>query len=91
MLTGPELLLVAVIMFAGATVFSTVGFGIGVTTIPILLLFFAPQGAVVVVNAVSIFLFLLVIYQTRQHIPFKEMIPVSVAGLLGVPVGVYFL
>lgn len=91
MLTLPELIIVALIIFAGATVFSTVGFGIGVSTIPLLFLFIDPQGVVVIINAVSIFLFILVIYQTRRQISFKDAIPLSIAGLLGVPVGVYFL
>lgn len=91
MLTVAELIFAAVTIFVGSTVFSTVGFGIGVTTIPILLLAFDPQTVVVVVNGVSLPMFCLVIYQTRSHINFRDMVPISIAGLLGIPVGVFFL
>lgn len=91
MLTLAQLIFAAITIFVGSTVFSTVGFGIGVTTIPILLLALDPQTVVVVVNGVSLPMFGLVIYQTRHHINFRDMIPISVAGLLGIPVGVYFL
>jgi uncharacterized membrane protein YfcA len=91
MLTTAQLIIAAVTIFVGSTVFSTVGFGIGVTTIPVLLLAFDPQTVVVVVNGVSLPMFCLVIYQTRQHINYRDMVPISVAGLLGIPVGVYFL
>ena len=57
-------------LFVGSTVLSTVGFGIGMTTTPVLLLVFEPQTAVVVVNTISIVLFGLIIYQNRADIPF---------------------
>ena len=91
MLTPTQLIFAAVTIFVGSTVFSTVGFGIGVTTIPVLLLAFDPQTVVVVVNGVSLPMFCLVIYQTRRHIKYREMAPITLAGLLGIPVGVYFL
>ena len=91
MLTLAELIFAAVTIFVGATVFSTVGFGIGVTTIPVLLLVFDPQTVVVVVNGVSLPMFCLVIYQTRRHVNFREMVPISLAGFWGIPVGVFFL
>ncbi|MCH8827015.1 MAG: sulfite exporter TauE/SafE family protein [Chloroflexi bacterium] len=91
MLTPAELIFAAITIFVGATIFSTVGFGIGVTTIPVLLLVFDPQTVVVVVNGVSLPMFCLVIYQTRRHVNFREMVPISFAGFWGIPVGVFFL
>ena len=86
-----QLALVAAIVFAGALVFCTVGFGIGVASFPLLLLLLDPQTAVVVINTVSLFMFALVIWQTRRHIPARQVLPIAYAGLLGVPVGVFIL
>lgn len=86
-----EAVVAAVMLFAGSTVLSTVGFGIGMTTTPVLLLLLEPQTVVVVVNTVSLALFVLIIHQTRDHLSVREMTPLGVAGLLGVPVGVFIL
>lgn len=86
-----ELAVAVVMLFAGSTVLSTVGFGIGMTTTPVLLLLLEPQAVVVVVNTVSLALFVLIIRQTRDHISVRETAPLGIAGLLGVPVGVFIL
>ena len=87
-----EYIIIAMVtMFAGSTVLSTVGFGIGMTTTPVLLFVFEPQTVVVVVNTVSIGLFGLIIYQNRSEIPVRSVAPWSLAGLIGVPIGVFVL
>ena len=91
MVTAIEATVVAVMLFIGSTVLSTVGFGIGMTTTPVLLLVFDPQTAVVVVNTISILLFCLIIYQNRADIPFRSVVSWSVAGLIGAPIGVFVL
>ena len=92
MLLGPIALIIAsAIMFAGATVLSTVGFGIGMTATPFLLMWYDPRTVVVVINTVSLVLFVLIIVQSREHLRLREMTPIGVAGLMGVPVGVFIL
>ncbi len=81
----------AVMVFIGSTVLGTVGFGIGISTSPVLLLVFDPQTVVVVVNTVSLILFVLVIVKNRTDLQVREITPISIAGLAGVPVGVYVL
>ena len=78
-------------MFAGSVVLGTVGFGIGISTAPILLLVLDAQTVVVTVNTASLLLFLLIIRQTRGHLDARETLPMAAAGLLGVPVGVFVL
>ena len=90
-LSVEQTLAVAAIVFAGALVFCTVGFGIGVASFPLLLLLLDPQTAVVVINSVSLFMFSLVIWQTRRHIPVRQVVPIAAAGLVGVPVGIFIL
>ncbi|MDP6511725.1 MAG: sulfite exporter TauE/SafE family protein [SAR202 cluster bacterium] len=91
MISAVEATVIAVMLFIGSTVLSTVGFGIGMSTTPVLLLVFDPQTVVVVVNTISILLFGLIIYQNRADIPVRTVIPWSLAGLVGVPVGVFVL
>ena len=81
----------ALTLFAGATVLSTVGFGIGMTTIPILLFILDPQTVIVVVNNVSLALFVLIVYQNREELPFRSVGPWALAGLAGAPIGVLVL
>ena len=78
-------------LLLGSTVLSTVGFGIGMSTTPVLLLFLDPQTVVVTVNTVSLALFVLIMFQARTELRVRAMAPMSIAGLLGVPVGVFIL
>ena len=78
-------------MLAGSTVLSTVGFGMGLTVSPILLLAIDPQTVVIMINTVPLVVYVLVITQTRGSLPVREMAPISVAGLMGVPIGVLVL
>ena len=86
-----EILVAVPVMLVGSTVLSTVGFGIGITTSPLLLLVMEPQTVVVMLNTVSLALFGLIIHQTRHHIRLREVLPVGIAGVLGVPIGVFVL
>ena len=86
-----EALVAAVAMFIGSTVLSTVGFGIGMSAIPILLFVLEPQTVIVVLNAVSIPLFALIVYQNRVELPKRRVLPWAIAGVIGVPVGVIIL
>ncbi len=90
-LSVEQTLAVAAIVLGGALVFCTVGFGIGVASFPLLLLLLDPQTAVIVINTVSLPMFLLVIWQTRQHIPVRQVVPIAAAGMVGVPVGIFIL
>ena len=61
------------------------------TTIPILLFVLEPQTVIVVVNTVSLALFILIVYQNRNEIPVRSVGAWSLAGLAGVPIGVLIL
>ena len=89
--TAIEAVVAAAAMFIGSTVLSTVGFGIGMTSIPLLLFVLEPQTVIVVLNAVSIPLFALIVYQNRAELPKRSVLPWAVAGIIGVPVGVIIL
>jgi uncharacterized membrane protein YfcA len=77
--------------FIGSTLLSTLGFGIALSTTPVLLFVFEAQTVVVVINTVSAPLFVLIIVQNRWQLRVREVAPLAGAGLVGVPVGVFIL
>ena len=79
-----------VLAVAGFTV-GAIGFGFGLTTTPVMLLYLDPQTVVIVVNAVAVLAFGLMLIETREHVPYRELTPMVVAGALGAPIGVYAL
>ena len=79
-----------VLAVAGFTI-GAIGFGFGLTTTPVLLLYLDPQTVVIVVNAVAVLAFGLVLIETREHVPYRELTPTAIAGALGAPIGVYGL
>ena len=81
----------ALMMFLGCTALSATGFGIGMVAMPGLLFVLEPQTAVVVLNTVAIAVEAWIVVQARREIPFKEVLPIVVAGALGVPFAVYIL
>ena len=91
MLTGPELLIALVAVFLGATVMGTVSFGMGLVVAPVLLLFLAPQQVVVVVNTIIAILLIMVMFQTRRHLDLRVIWPMTLGGVVAVPLGVLFL
>ncbi len=72
-------------------VLGTAGFGLGMTAAPPMLIVMDPVTVVVVLNAVALLTYGVALYETRRHLPVREMTPISLAGLAGVPFGVYFL
>ena len=87
----PEIVSTALVILASATVASTVGFGLGITATPVLLLVLGPQTVVVVANAVSALIYVLILAQSRHELPVRRVAPFAVAGALGAPVGVVVL
>ncbi len=78
-------------MFLGCTALSATGFGIGMVAMPGLLFVLEPQTAVVMLNTVAIAVEAWIVVQARRDIPFREVLPIVVAGALGVPFAVLIL
>lgn len=76
---------------AAGFLIGVVGFGFGLVTSPVLLLFLDPQTVVVTINAVAIVAFGLLFIETRHHVRYRELTPTAAAGALGVPFGVHAL
>ncbi len=91
MLVGWELVIGLGIIFLGSIVLGTISFGVGMVAMPVLLLFLAPQDAVVIINAMIVLTTGLTVIQTWRHLRLKESWPFVVAGLPPVPIGVLLL
>ena len=86
-----QIVVAAAGMLLASTVSSTLGFGIGLTAGPVLLLALEPQSSVVLINTAGLLPTSLVVYQTWGRLKLRELAPISVAGVLGAPVGAYVL
>lgn len=91
MLSGLELAFALAIVFAGATITGTVGFGMGLVIAPLLLLFVAPQSTVVMINSLMAILLFFVLVQTRAHFDLRLVGGMALGGLAAVPIGVLAL
>ena len=90
-LSAVDFVVAVVSIFVGATVQSTVGFGIGMVAMPILLLNLDPQTAVVTVNTMLLPISTLVLLENRRHLRTREMAPIAAAGIIGVALGPFIL
>ncbi len=89
---GPiEIAVSALVLAVAGFAIGAIGFGFGLTTTPIMLLYLDPQTVVIVVNAVAVLAFGLVLVETRDHVPYRDLTPTAIAGALGAPIGVYAL
>lgn len=89
---GPiELILAALIMFLSSTIFSALGFGIGLVAIPFLLLIVDPQTSILLLNSIALMVVILVAVNNRSYIKVRETIPMGIAGLVGAIIGAFVL
>ena len=91
MLAGGELAIGLAALLLGSFVFSAVGFGMGLTMAPILLLILAPQQVVVLANAMIVLATLLILWQTWRGLRWRQSWLFILAGLPPVPLGALLL
>ena len=76
---------------AGSMVMGLVSFGLGMVLSPPLLLIMEPQSVVVTINSLTIPILAIVLLRTWRLLPFRDVLPMALAGVAGVPVGVLIL
>lgn len=91
MLSGTDLLIGLTIILVGATVMGALGFGMGLVTLPVLMMLVDPQSVVVIVNASMAILMLLVLLQVRRHLDLRLAGGMALGGLVATPIGVLAL
>ena len=84
-------IVVALALFFGSTVFSATGFGIGMIATPIMLLVYEPQTVIVVAGTGGFGIGVWIISKSWRDIPFKQVLPITIAALCGAPIAVFIL
>ncbi len=85
------IVLIALLLFGGALVQGLTGFGYGLMTVPILMLILPPKMVVPMMMLQGTLLSFMVVYQARQHVKLKRIMPLIIAGVCSMPVGVFVL
>ena len=81
----------ALAMFLASTVFSATGFGIGMISTPIMLLVYEPQTVIVVAGTAGLGVGVWIISKSWRDVPFREILPITIAALCGAPIAVFIL
>ena len=87
----PEIIMTVLALLFGSFVLSSAGFGIALAASPLMLIILDPKTTVVVINTVSLAVFVFMIVQNRSQVRFREMIFPIIFGMLGVPFGLLIL
>ena len=87
----PEIIITVSALLFGSFVLSSAGFGIAIAASPLMLIILDAKTTVVVINTVSLAVFVFMIVQNRSQIRFREMIYPIIFGILGVPFGLLML
>ena len=91
MLSGYDLVIALFMIWLGATVMGSVGFGMGLVVSPVLLLLVDPQTVVVVVNAEIGLLTVMVLARNWRYVDLKAALWMSTGGVAAAPIGVLVL
>ena len=86
-----EAIVVVLAMLLASTVFSATGFGIGMISTPLMLLVYEPQTVIVVAGTAGLGIGLWIISKSWRDVPFREILPITIAAVLGVPIAVAIL
>jgi len=78
------------ILLSGLT-YGTTGFGFGLVSVPLLLIFLPPQMAVPASLLLSSVTGISIVLEARRNVELKRIWPLMVGGFLGIPVGTFVL
>lgn len=91
MLDSNALILAAGIILLASTLKGLTGFGFALTSLPLLSIFLEPQIAVPMITICSVFLDGYTLYEARQDVRYREIVPLVVSGIVGMIFGTYVL
>jgi len=86
-----ELIICCLGVFGGALVQGTTGFGIAFVATPVLMLFLPPTAVPPIMVLLSLVNNTVVLAQARRAISLRIVIPLILAGLVGLPLGAWLL
>ena len=79
------------IMTLAAFVLRTLSFGLGLTASPLLLFVLDPVSVVIVLVSVPVVLTAMLVWETRNQIDRKTIIPLGVSAIIGTSFGIVFV
>lgn len=79
-----------IIFLAGFT-HSLTGFGFALVAVPLLMIFLPPQAVVPIQLLLASLTGIVVVYEARQWVRLKQIWPLMLAGIIGIPLGTYLL
>lgn len=82
-----ELAVAVAVVFFACTVFSALGFGIGIVGIPLLLLAFDPTTAIILLNVMALPVVAVIVLRNRAHLQGRQVLPIAIAGIIGALIG----
>lgn len=85
--SATELAYAVLVVFFACTVFSAMGFGIGIVGLPLLFLVFDPATSIILLNVMAGPVVVLIAIRNRQHLRPREIAPIVVAGIIGALIG----
>ena len=85
------IVLVLLIFFVSTTIRSFFGFGDALLAMPLLTIVIGVKTAVPIVALVAIIIGLSILLKTWREINFKQLIPLIVASIAGIPIGLIYL
>ena len=91
MLTGYELFFCILIVIAASTVLGTVGFGFGLVSAPVMLIYLEPRQAVVVINCLIGLMLVMVLVRTWRQLELRASMGLVLGGVAATPIGVLAL
>jgi uncharacterized membrane protein YfcA len=86
-----ELVAAMVVIFLAGAAQAMTGFGFGLVAVPLMTLFLSPASAIPIIVIEGLVLNLMVLAQSSRQVRLRQIGPLSVAGLAGVPLGVWLL
>ncbi len=85
--SATELVFAVLVVFFACTVFSAMGFGIGIVGLPFLFLMFDPATSIILLNVMALPVVILVVLRNRERLRPREIVPIAVAGVIGALIG----
>lgn len=87
----PEYLIIGSIILLASMIQGTMGFGFALIAVPLLSLFLPLQFIIPLIVCLSLFINIAVFTSVKESLNIKSIGLLIAAGILGIPIGVYFL
>ena len=89
--SATELAFAVLVVFFACTVFSAMGFGIGIVGLPFLFLVFDPATSIILLNVMAGPVVVVIAIRNRQRLRPREIVPIVIAGVVGALMGGWVL